>query len=157
MFLFVYKIKFIDCFEFGTNFQIFVSYKQKYINGANRIQFNRITLLIIIKVHVQLYFCSKMSNYQKFHVPIILQLILFVVSVHCNDSKNDQNVAKIDVFSIRNVNLSNIAIEILIQDWTKNPDCLIELNKIRNGLENSEKWAMKCKLNFFEIPSFESN
>lgn len=68
--------------------------------------------------------------------------------MHCNDSENYQNVAKIDMFSIRNVNLSNIADEILSQDWADNPDCLNELNKIRNGLENSEKWAMKSRLKF---------
>lgn len=90
-----------------------------------------------------------MINIQKYHFPItILQLLLFVFSVHCNDSENYQNVAKIDMFSIRNVNLSNIADEILSQDWAENPDCLNELNKIRNGLKNSEKWAMKSRLKF---------
>lgn len=81
-----------------------------------------------------------MINIQKYYFLVVLQLFLFVFSVHCND------VAKIDLFSIRNVNLSNIVDEILIQDWTENSDCLIELNKIRYGLENGEKWAMKSKL-----------
>lgn len=85
-----------------------------------------------------------MPNIKK-HFLIVFQLHLFVISVH---SVNDYNVEKIDMFSILNVNISNIANEILDQDWTENLDCLNELIKIQNGLKTSEKWSMKSGLNF---------
>lgn len=71
---------------------------------------------------------------------VLFQLLLFVISVH---SVNYNNVEKIDMFSVSNVNLSNIANEILDQDWTENFDCLNELKKIQNGLRASETWSMK--------------
>lgn len=71
---------------------------------------------------------------------VLFQLLLFVISVH---SVNYNNVEKIDMFSVLNVNLSNIANEILDQDWTENFDCLNELKKIQNGLRASETWSMK--------------
>lgn len=84
----------------------------------------------------------------KHRFAIFFQLSLIVISVRCNDSANDNNVAKIDMFSIMNVNISNIANEILNQDWTENLDCLSELLEIQNGLKNSEKWSMKSGLRY---------
>lgn len=79
--------------------------------------------------------------------PILFQLFLFMISVQCDKSGNSNNVAKIDMFSIMNENISSIANEILNQDWTENLDCLNELKTIQNGLKNSENWSMKSKWN----------
>lgn len=86
-----------------------------------------------------------MANIQDYYF-ILFQLLLFVISVH---GVNYNNVEKIDMFSVLNVNVSNIANEILDQDWTENFDCLNELKKIQNGLRTSEMWSMKRGLNFY--------
>lgn len=85
---------------------------------------------------------------------ISFQLLLFVITVH---GVNYNNVEKIDMFSVSNVNLSNIANEILDQDWTENLECLNELRKIQNGLKTSEKWSMKSGLIFYCVISWNRN
>lgn len=81
----------------------------------------------------------------KRYFSILYYLLLIVISVH---SETSGNVGKIDMFSILNVNLSNIANEILDQSWAENLECLNELRAIHSGLRTSEKWSMKSGLQF---------
>lgn len=77
---------------------------------------------------------------------LISQIVLSTINgIHAIKTDIDPNV--INLFSMtRNVNVSNAISTILSHNWTKNHECIIELNAIKKGLVNQEVWAMKCKL-----------
>lgn len=61
-----------------------------------------------------------------------------------------------DVFSMRHFNVPNSISRILSYNWTDNQDCLIELNAIKNGLENDEQWAIRRTSDFYRCIFLEN-
>lgn len=73
-------------------------------------------------------------------------LLLFgqmILSMKAEESENGQ-LSK-DFLSLRNFHRSKAIDEVLFYNWTENHECLIELNAIKNGLDNYEEWAARSK------------
>lgn len=76
--------------------------------------------------------------------------LLVVNGVLCNSAKSKSIYFHME--RIRNELFSDISntitiIESLSQNWTENHECLIELNAIKNGIINSDEWAIKSTWN----------
>lgn len=76
---------------------------------------------------------------------LISQIALWTIGIQATESDNDQ-IQK-DLFNLRKFNVSSAINGILNHNWLENRECLIELNAIKNGLDNDEQWAMKGRLN----------
>lgn len=91
-----------------------------------------------------------MTNINR-HILNFLYFILSVIGVQCNTvSFRSQffefDDVKSDIIALNKINISSIISEFTSHhDWMANRNCLIELNAIRNGFENYEEWAFKCK------------
>lgn len=80
---------------------------------------------------------------------VIGQIILSAISIQAW-TKFDFNKTFNNLIPAANIlDSSNILDTILNYDWTKNHECLNELKAIKNGFNNREEWAMKCKLNSY--------
>lgn len=55
-------------------------------------------------------------------------------------------LAKKDILYVRNFNTWDAISGVLSQNWTKNQECLSELNAVKSGLEKDEEWALRGKL-----------
>lgn len=80
---------------------------------------------------------------------LIAQFVLSSISVLAIESDGDQS--KKGIFYLRNFDTSTTIDGILSYEWTKNRECLIELNEIKKGLENHEEWALKGEQKFYFI------
>ena len=89
---------------------------------------------------------------------LFYSIVLFVTCIQSSSSSSSistdrdiyTNIAQIhDEFwpdNYFNFPISIIeSIQSMSHNWTENSDCLIELNAIRNGIQNSEEWAIKSK------------
>lgn len=75
---------------------------------------------------------------------LIGQLVLQAVG-GVNSNQLDYDKRMNELFSMKNVDVSKPIDSILSYNWTENLECLIELNKIKEGLTNNQKWAMRRK------------
>lgn len=77
------------------------------------------------------------NNRRNFLVLILFLIGEIVIGIQAID------LPKTGIFSMRHFNVPNSVSRILSHNWTDNQDCLIELNAIKNGLENDEQWAIQ--------------
>lgn len=103
---------------------------KKCISGSENTEmaYNQRALLILV------FFCA--------------QMVFTTIGddgIDVNQSDYDRKV--IELILLKNADLSNIVSDILSFNWTENQECLIELNAIKNGLTNHQKWAAKGQLN----------
>lgn len=73
----------------------------------------------------------------------LIFVILSAISIQAIESNNKQTIE--DLIFMRNFNKSNAIDAILSHNWTKNHECLMELNALKKGLIDHEGWAIKCK------------
>lgn len=92
---------------------------------------------------------EKMAKFRNFSNVILL---LIVVCVQCSFATKFQpnfinfEQIKHDLYSIRDLNVSNIISEISSQkNWLVNRECLVELTAIKHGLDEFDEWAVKRK------------
>lgn len=68
----------------------------------------------------------------------------FLISQMIVLSLNTVGADEISVFSqLKNFDATNTISAILSRNWTKNPECLIELTAIKNGIDKHEEWAIR--------------
>lgn len=60
----------------------------------------------------------------------------------------ENNQIRADTFYLRNFNAPNAISGISSRYWTENHECLIELNAIKNGIDQHEEWAIRGRSNF---------
>lgn len=82
-------------------------------------------------------------NFSKFFF-LIGQIVIGIRAIESNHNQFEK-----ELFYIRNFDVSRAINEILTYNWTKNQECLNEINAIKSGIENHEEWAIRGKLDFF--------
>lgn len=91
------------------------------------------------------------------HRSTLFYLALFVIGVQCDSPTFRSQFfrfddIKNDIRSLNSINISSVISEFTShRDWMKNRNCLAELSAIKDGFENYEEWAFKCKT-FFNLP-----
>lgn len=85
---------------------------------------------------------------------LIGQIVLSAISVQAvtKEDKTFKNLMFASKFD-----RSNFIDSILTFNWTKNHECLNELNAIKTGVTNREKWAIKRQFDFHKSINFQSN
>lgn len=74
----------------------------------------------------------------------ILVLFFVIGEIAVCESEIEDEFEK-DLFYMKNFSIPESISAIVSQNWTENPECLIELNQIRKGLDNHEEWAIRGK------------
>lgn len=74
---------------------------------------------------------------------IVFGMIQFVLSAISIEAVTKEDKTFQNLMSALKLNQSYIIDSILTYNWTKNHECLNELNAIKNGVSNQEKWATK--------------
>lgn len=86
------------------------------------------------------------KNFSMLCFLLIGQIVLSSICVQATQS--DYTKLQKKLFYLRNFNTSNIIDRVLSHNWTKNHECLTELNAIKTGLQNHEEWAIRGTLYF---------
>lgn len=90
-----------------------------------------------------------MTSLQRYFVKFFCFLVFFTNCVHCSYSEFKSYLFDIkqisyELFLKNDFNISNIIIETISKhDWAENHECLLELNAIKNGIDNFEEWAFE--------------
>lgn len=88
-----------------------------------------------------------------------LCIIILVISLECIDASSNKkkqgdflnfDAIKNELFFGTHFNILNKSSEYSYQNGIELLQCLEELNSIKNGLINSEQWATRSKLKFFD-------
>lgn len=89
------------------------------------------------------------KNFDHFFILLFLvgEVVSSVIGVQATKVDNDKQI-QTDLFYMRHFDTSSIVHRILSQEWTENHGCLLELDAIKNGLQNHEEWAIKGTLDF---------
>lgn len=88
------------------------------------------------------------GNRRNFSVSFLFLIVEIVVSViGTQDIEFDNDLAKKDIFSLKHLNIPKSFSKVLSHsNWTNNQKCFTELNAIKTGLENNERWAIQGEL-----------
>lgn len=90
-----------------------------------------------------------MTGQQCYIVKFFCFIVTLVNFFECHDMKFKSNLLDIkqighEIFSKNDFNVSNVIFETISQhNWTENRECLMELNTIKNGIDNFEEWAFE--------------
>lgn len=86
--------------------------------------------------------------------------LVVVISVRCNDNEFQSNFhifeqIRTNFFVNSDFTMTNTILEIMVHNWSENYQCLNELNAIKNGIFNTDEWAVARK--FFLLLAIELN
>lgn len=71
--------------------------------------------------------------------------VIFFLLVQLFVLPNGIEAIKTDIGHILKIPFNAIDAILSHKNWTENHECSIELNSIKNGIENHEEWVTKCE------------